>query len=222
MGGYGSGPWHRSRYRLVERSCTLALSDLKRAGVLSAGNLSTSFWTWRWDHNVVATVRVLTAPSGSAEYSRPHLAISYQWREGEDGGWNHVAERFLLSQTSPPYGGSRWWMHCVCNRRVAKVYLPRGATRFRCRRCHQLRYRTQRMTIDARWQNRANRIVRRLGGEADDGNVYKPKWMRWTTFQRLMDDVQDWNNAAFGYQFRGLMKPESWLSRAVRRRQRKG
>jgi hypothetical protein len=74
------------------------------------------------------------------------------------------------------------------------------------------------MTRDARWENRANRIGRRLGGEADDGNVYKPKWMRWATFNNMMDDVRDWNNAAFGYRIRGLMKPHSWLSRSMRRR----
>ena len=97
----------------------------------------------------------------------------------------------------------------------------RGATRFRCRRCHQLRYRSQRIAINARWENRANRLVRRLGGEAEDGHVYKPKWMRWATFHRLMDDVQDWNNAAFGYKIRGLMKPESWRSRSMRRHRRR-
>lgn len=62
------------------------------------------------------------------------------------------------------------------------------------------------MTIDARWQDRPNRIVRRLGGEAEDGNVYKPKWMRWATFNRLMTEVQDWNDAACGYRLRGLMR----------------
>jgi hypothetical protein len=66
----------------------------------------------------------------------------------------------------------------------------RNASNFRCCRCHQLRYRSQRMTLDARWENRANRIARRLGGEADDRIVYKPKWMRWATFNRMMDDVR--------------------------------
>ena len=113
---------------------------------------------------------------------------------------------------------SRWWARCACSRRVAKLYLPRNATNFRCRHCHQLRYRSQRMTLDARWENRANRIVRRLGGEAADGNIYKPKWMCWATFTRIMDDVRDSNNAAFGYRIRGLMKPHSWLSRSMRRR----
>lgn len=182
MGGYGSGPWRRSRYRLVERSCTLSLADLKRAGALTAVVArAESIWTWRRDETVTATVRVLVAPTGSDEYYSPHLKICYQWRsegEGNTGEWREVRDTFDLCRTFPRYGGTRWWIRCICGRRVAKLYLPSSSTNFRCRRCHRLRYRTQRMTIDARWQNRANRIVRRLGGEAEDGNVYKPKWMR--------------------------------------------
>lgn len=207
MGGYGSGPWRRSRYRLVERSCTLSLADLKRAGSFDARGYSTaSFWTWSWGESVYAKVRVLVAPTGSDDYDSSHLKICYHWRSDDQTEWREVRDTFDLCRTFPNYGGARWWLRCVCGRRVGKLYLPPGSNNFRCRRCHRLRYRTQRMTIDARWQNRANRIVRRLGGEADDGSVYKPKWMRWATFNRLMDEVQDWNDAACGYRLRGLMR----------------
>src|SRR5690348_8838194 len=210
MGGYGSGPWYRSRYRLVERSCTLSLADLKRAGCFDkTGRTSETIWMWRRDESVSATVRMVVAPSGREEYRYPHLIISYHWQQNNEnrtGKWHEVRDAFDLCRTFPNYGGARWWVRCVCGRRVAKLYLPPGSTNFRCRNCHRLRYRTQRLTIDARWQNRANRIVRRLGGEADDGNVYKPKWMRWVTFHRLMDEVEDWNDAACGYRFRGLRR----------------
>src|SRR5437667_350708 len=34
----------------------------------------------------------------------------------------------------------RWWGRCPCGRRVGKLYLPAGATRFACRHCHGLTY----------------------------------------------------------------------------------
>lgn len=210
MGGYGSGPWYRSRYRLVERSCTLSLASLKRAGCFAAtGDASESTWTWRSNQSVTAEVRVRVAPTGRGDYKYPHITICYHWRRDDENRgeeWHEVRDTFDLCRTFPHYGGARWWMRCACGRRVAKLYLPPGSTNFRCRSCHRLRYRTQRMTIDARWQNRANRIVRRLGGEAEDGNVCKPKWMRWATFHRLMDEVEGWNDAACGYRCRGLMR----------------
>jgi hypothetical protein len=56
----------------------------------------------------------------------------------------HSGERVTipieLQTTKPRFGGVRWWGRCSCGRRVAKLYLPPGATRFACRHCHGLTY----------------------------------------------------------------------------------
>ncbi len=48
------------------------------------------------------------------------------------------------------YGGERYWFRCpgslrntVCNNRAARLYLPPGAERFACRRCHDLSYKSR-------------------------------------------------------------------------------
>ena len=46
-----------------------------------------------------------------------------------------------LVSTVPHYGGRRWWFICPIKKtRVAKLYLPPGATRFGSRKAHDLTY----------------------------------------------------------------------------------
>jgi hypothetical protein len=43
----------------------------------------------------------------------------------------------------PHYGGRRWWFICPIKKiRVAKLYLPPGATQFASRKAHDLTYRS--------------------------------------------------------------------------------
>ena len=73
-----------------------------------------------------------------------------------------------------------------CRRRVAILY---GGTIFACRRCHQLAYDSTREDVGDRATRRADDIRRRLGWEPGilNGEGLKPKWMRWRTFERLVD-----------------------------------
>lgn len=53
------------------------------------------------------------------------------------------AERLVAESTTPRFGGKRWWWRCSCGRRVTALFLPlTGATRFKCRHCHCLTYRS--------------------------------------------------------------------------------
>jgi hypothetical protein len=56
-----------------------------------------------------------------------------------------------------------------------------------CRRCLPLRYRSQSLAPAYRIQRRAEKIYARAGTEDDAGLIYKHRWMRWRTFNRLMD-----------------------------------
>ena len=44
--------------------------------------------------------------------------------------------------------GSRFYFLCECGRSCGKLFLPPGANRFACRRCHRLRYDSQRHECD--------------------------------------------------------------------------
>jgi hypothetical protein len=56
-----------------------------------------------------------------------------------------------------------------------------------CRRCLRLRYISQGLAPADRAQRRADQLYARAGVEDDDGLIHKHKWMRWRTFNRLMD-----------------------------------
>jgi hypothetical protein len=218
MGGYGSGSWRASRYGLVNRSYAIGLEWTRRVPALQRDEHLRGEIAWSDGESRLAEVGwAAYLPPGTEGWTAdPHFTLTYRVRS-KDEAPRPIKQRFHLVATQPHYGGLRWFIVCVCGRRVAKLYLPFGRCGFRCRHCRQLRYRSQRLTVDGRWRHRANKIATRLGGEAADGLVYKPKRMRWATFDRLMDDVQTYNDAAFGYRVRGLLKPNSWLSRALRR-----
>ncbi|MDB4912584.1 MAG: hypothetical protein JWM95_228 [Gemmatimonadetes bacterium] len=115
--------------------------------------------------------------------------------------------RLSLVSRHQHYGGLLWSFCCPwCERACRVLYrgnLNGGSAAVACRRCHNLRYRSQSLSLAARWEWRATKIVARLGGEAYDGLLYKPRGMHTATFNRLVEEVQ-LNNAAAGYRIRGI------------------
>jgi hypothetical protein len=95
-------------------------------------------------------------------------------------------------------GGLRWWFVCPhLNRRVRKLYLPPGGQHFWSRRAYRLAYASQRQTVHDRAMRRARKLCLRLGGDpAADQYPDKPKRMRWTTYNRLMDNLVAADGAA--------------------------
>ena len=58
-----------------------------------------------------------------------------------------------ITSTMLVSGGERQWFRCPglgCGRRVGCLYMPRNATRWRCRHCHRLLYRSQRESCRSR------------------------------------------------------------------------
>lgn len=91
-----------------------------------------------------------------------------------------------LDWTPCTYGGSRPWWRCpCCLRRVAVLYVGRGA--LACRQCHRLAYRCQREADDDRALRRAAVLRHRLGWRPGiaHGHGAKPKGMHWRTYWRM-------------------------------------
>ena len=65
-----------------------------------------------------------------------------------------------------------------------------------CRRCLRLRYVSQGLPPADRIQRRSDKIYDRLGGCDGGGMVWKPKRMRWRTFNQLMENANDLAGAA--------------------------
>lgn len=64
-----------------------------------------------------------------------------------------IGQIIKLCTTKPHFGGVRYWFTCSCGRRVGRLYVSEGDTRFRCRLCHGWTYRScQEHNTRAEWE----------------------------------------------------------------------
>ncbi len=102
-----------------------------------------------------------------------------------------------LGRTRCNYGGARVWFRCPeCESRAAVLYRPKRTRgkravsakdrTFKCRRCHNLVYPSQREDWESRMLRKAHKMWIRVGGQNSD----KPKGMHWRTYNRLVSEAQ--------------------------------
>ncbi|MGH9816034.1 MAG: hypothetical protein ACRD6I_08155, partial [Candidatus Acidiferrales bacterium] len=177
MGGPGSGNrWHYGARDTVEDYHALDVRRFEGAGMLTPGR--SAGWQWTRDGEQVASIQV------RAEHDR--VTLIYRHRSG-GAEWMDEQYPVRIVRTRCKLGGSRAWFICPavgCGRRVAILY---GGGIFACRHCYRLAYSSQRETADDRAARRADKIRERLSWEPGilNGNGWKPKGMRWRTFERL-------------------------------------
>jgi hypothetical protein len=114
-------------------------------------------------------------------------------------GGKEYRQTIRLTFTPTNFSGKRAWFACPqCYRRVGRLFWPvYGGWAFRCRHCWRLRYYTQRLTPEWRARERAEKIMKRLGGGSNlmlDVFPDKPKWMRWATYNHWFEKY----DAAYG------------------------
>jgi hypothetical protein len=131
MGGVMSSRWgwHRKR-RTVEDCRTLELSEVAREA--TAKGWTSGRLRWLQGETEVASLGYTIAEA----YGMRVLTLEYTITDTGE----RVTIPVELETTRPRFGGVRWWGRCPCGRRVGKLYLPPGATRFACRYCHGLTY----------------------------------------------------------------------------------
>ena len=110
-----------------------------------------------------------------------------------------IDERIDLTWTDCGFGGQRPWFVCPgCSSRVAILYRDRT---FSCRRCCDLRYRSQRDNPGNRALTAAQKIRVRLGGDVNMMTPFpdRPRYMHRRTYERLncqyIDAVRSWCTA---------------------------
>lgn len=155
MGGSGSG-WQGTKKITVEECLTLSAKDLYHFGAFEPGWRKGSY-SWRSGEEDVAELEYSTSMSPEAGT----LWLRYM----ADGKFMHYT--VTLVSTVPHYGGRRWWFICPIKKtRVAKLYLPPGATQFGSRKAHDLTYRSCQESGRKERSNRFwRRVARRLGTE---------------------------------------------------------
>jgi hypothetical protein len=185
MGGFGSG---RSGGRpTVESALRLDIDSMMRWGAIQpdchvTGEMQLNFY----DDQIDVTFESRAGSAGDG-----WLRLRYQMTDYWSGQEVEIDDKVYLATTRPRFGGLRWWFVCPrLNRKVRKLYLPLGGRHFWSRRAYRLAYASQRETKYDRALRRARKLCLRLGGDpADDEYPDKPKRMRWTTYNLLMDKL---------------------------------
>lgn len=173
----------------IESALRLNLPRLFAQSALLPGRETWGSWQWTNDDgDRVASVgycAVLGGDSGT-------LTLDYTHADRDTGERKAVTCVIRLYTVRPNYGGLRWYFVCpYTGRRALKLYKWAGIEQF----CHRTAirptptYASQRDGGSDRIMRQRWAIRRKLGDEYSDlfGEPFKPKWMRWHTFQRYLD-----------------------------------
>jgi hypothetical protein len=182
MGGFGSGRHGYYSAPTCESRHGVDLASLRRQGLLEPGRFSALTWS-RGEMRTGAIGIIAQSDGVRLVYSLPN----------QDGGTTHVDELVPFAYTPTRFGGRRQWLTCLkCRRRCRRIF---GGRYFRCRQCHGLVYASTRAPAYQRAIDCADRIRKRVGGNAGafDSEPFppKPKRMRWRTYRRLEEQYEE-------------------------------
>jgi len=184
MGGYGSGrPALRA---VIDQQRRFDVRRLRKSRPLLPG--TAGVWTWTRDGDA----------TGQMQYRIEHTSIEFRYRVTEDESEGEdVCIVVPLRSRRCRFGGSRAYMLCPCCFKAREVIVMTTSGRqWGCRTCLRLRYQSQRLAPADRMQRRADTLYDRAGTDYGEGMVLKRKWMRWRTFNRLMDRANNLSSAA--------------------------
>jgi hypothetical protein len=174
-------PTRRAR---LEYGVKLNINRLLQSGAIQPGAHIESGTTWRDTYSGKLTAK-LEAKISSTE-----------------GGWFRIRiaeidldQRITLMSCPRHFGGRQWYFMCpYMNRRVSVLWMPPGARYFACRQRwgRSVAYLSQCLGREDRAERGKTKINSRLcsvgGFNPDDWNYPpKPKWMRWRTYNRLIE-----------------------------------
>ena len=174
----------RSRQRAcLEQGLKLDINRLIRQGAMRPGVRSGSFrisWTDSYTGEVVAAGIITANMEGLYQgWFRIQLGSLDQWID-------------LIPQPRH-FGGRQWYFECpMTRRRCSVLWRPPGAKRFCSRQAwtRQAAYASQFLDADNRAHRGKAKIKARLIGDCDHDEwdlPPKPKWMRWSTYNRLVE-----------------------------------
>jgi hypothetical protein len=190
MGGLGSGRPRGGGKATTNDRHALDVRRLHQQGWLQPGSKFRR--QWRRRGKVVASIDI------HVDEDRVTLSYTFQARGGPLTEHDYPVR---LARTPCTYGGTRVWFLCPrCARRVAILYMTHHL--FACRHCGRLTYVSQRENAADRAARRADAIRKRLGWPLGIANPFggKPKGMHWRTYQRLTNELFEWQRVAFeGY-----------------------
>jgi hypothetical protein len=196
MGGTGSG----RHFHYSARSYTDDYLDLDIRVMNQRGWLNKSAYqslSWKRNGKEIGSVQFLVWTRVQFPDDKPNIRLKYKSRTN-GGDWQELNYEIELEITKCNFGGFRYWFKCPdCNKRACVLY---GGTIFKCRTCHGLVHKS-------RNESALDQAIRRLHKEKDKlyANddislydsvkwLYKPKWMRYKTFERQRSKLIELEN----------------------------
>jgi hypothetical protein len=202
MGGYGSG--RHGGVATVSDALRLDLAHCLRSGMIVPGKTWAGTMQWSRNGKVTASLRY------EAYLTDPHASwLRLQYKKGPSDGPKQIYDYCIrLEITRPNYGGVRWWFQCpVSNRRAGVLYLPLYANGvFAARQVWRLVYPSQRLSPEDRAVQRSIKARDKLNIRDYDmleiPDCPKPKWMRWRTYRRHVESIEECLDLQLQYTWR--------------------
>ena len=156
----------------VEKYQFMDVNELNRSGVFTRGPVILPYAGFRWPGLAKVRVDLFRLQLIYPQY-RPDVSPRVQ--------------EVRVSWTRCHFGGMRPWLHCLCGRRVGKLY--DSGFCFGCRQCCNLRYASQRRGAKSRRYLQALklRLRLRLNGIASLAEPFpkRPRRMHRKTYEHL-------------------------------------
>ena len=157
------------------------LDRLRRGDAWALGQRGRLTWFWNGEERGFINYQL----------EQTGLRLLYRTRQKGETHWHDVDELVRFAYTDLTYGHRPWFLCPDCNRRCKILY--DGGALFRCRKCVSAVYESQYEQLPVRISNTRWKIrgwMRDRGAPAwscDDIDWFpiKPKWMRWSTYNRL-------------------------------------
>ncbi|KYD11050.1 hypothetical protein [Heyndrickxia sporothermodurans] len=182
MGGWGSGKYglfgNKIAKTAVEDCLCIDIRRWQREKLLTRPFL----WAW-WNGEGKQQASISVYPN--SEY----ILIKYRVN-GEP-----VGLQTWLDETPTNYGTRTWFLCPGCKRRVACLYNKNLHPLFKCRKCHNLNYRSSQISGDIITTNyrKLKKVLQRLGEEEFKPYLpppIKPKNMHLKTYRRLEEECE--------------------------------
>ncbi len=167
----------------IESALNLDLRRMFELGALRVGSDTAGTWQWTRDGAAVSSVGYhATLGEGSG-------SVTLTYSSGDDAERQSIACTLRLVTLPRHYGGRIWYFVCpYTGKRARKLYKWARIDWF----CHRAAikpkptYACQRVGGSDRITAQRWALRRKMGDDFSDlfGDPYKPKWMRWRTFER--------------------------------------
>lgn len=133
---------HSDRVFVEDCSC-LDVSDLRRLGMFSEANTKGPLVLDR----LAVGLRDWALLCSVKHENQEKIWVELWWEVvGHDGkAWEIPLDSIQVERLKNPLSGVHYFLKCpmsACSRRVRKLFLPPSRQAFMCRRCHNLRYRS--------------------------------------------------------------------------------